>query len=106
MSRLTELSQTYHTHPDGGDDYLSLFGLNELCQLQHAEIERLSIAMDRVKDCELDLVQFTESPFGQASWYECLLCHRRHPDTPNAMFTFKHAADCPLAAEAAEETGK
>lgn len=45
MTRLEELSQRYHTHPDEGGDYLTLDELNELCSLQNDEIERLELAL-------------------------------------------------------------
>ncbi len=40
MTRLDDLSQRYHTHPDEGGDYLSLDELNELCSLQHDALKR------------------------------------------------------------------
>jgi len=39
--RLAKLSERYFVHPDEGGDLLSGVDLDELCGLQHEEIDRL-----------------------------------------------------------------
>ncbi len=49
IDRLQELSKMFHTHPDKGGTYLSLYELQELASLQYVEIERLKKELDDIK---------------------------------------------------------